>query len=70
MKTPSFSLLLKLVLTAMITTIIFATGVGAGYFLHQYLLDNQPPEDGEQNLSLYWEVWNRVEDYFGRAGIG
>lgn len=58
------SLLLKLVLTTIIATIIFGTGVGTGYALHELLINNQPPEEAEQDFSIYWEVWNRVEEKF------
>jgi carboxyl-terminal processing protease len=65
MKTTTTTLLLKLLIATLFAILIFGAGGVAGYMFHQFMLDNQPPsEEAEQDLSLYWEVWNRVEEKF------
>jgi carboxyl-terminal processing protease len=39
-------------------------GAGAGYAVHGYIVDNQPTEEEQQSLALYWEVWHRVQEQF------
>jgi carboxyl-terminal processing protease len=56
--------IIKIVLITMMTGIIFAAGVGSGYLLRDYLVKDQPTEDGTEQIALYWEVWNRVEEQF------
>ncbi len=54
----------KITLTTLVALVIFTIGAGAGYIVRDYLLDDQPTEEAEQDFSLYWEVWNRVEEQF------
>jgi len=55
---------IKIVLTTIMTGLIFASGVGSGYLLRDYWVKDQPNDLGEQKIALYWEVWNRVEEQF------
>lgn len=54
----------KIFLTTMTALIIFGTGAGTGYAFRDLLLNNTPSEDNAEEFSLYWEVWNRVEEQF------
>ncbi|MEM7344095.1 MAG: S41 family peptidase, partial [Chloroflexota bacterium] len=36
----------------------------AGYYLRDSIIDDRPSETASEEFSLYWEVWNRVEDQF------
>jgi carboxyl-terminal processing protease len=56
--------LIKIVLAAMIAGILYVAGVGSGYFLRDYIVKDQPTADASQEITLYWEVWNRVEEQF------
>ena len=56
--------LVKLILTTLVAIVIFTTGAMAGFFLRDYAVNDQPPEDASTELSLYWEVWNRVNEQF------
>lgn len=57
-------LLLKIILTTFLALTIFIAGAGAGYALRDYIVNDQPPENAPDDLSLYWEVWNRVNQQF------
>ena len=35
-----------------------------GYVLRDTVVNDQPSDDAEQDISLYWEVWNRVNEQF------
>jgi carboxyl-terminal processing protease len=56
--------LIKIVLAMMIAGILYVAGVGSGYFLRDYIVKDQPTADASQEITLYWEVWNRVEEQF------
>ncbi len=56
--------LIKIVLTTLVAIIIFSTGSIVGYFMRDYVVNDQPDEEAAEDLSLYWEVWNRVEEQF------
>jgi carboxyl-terminal processing protease len=55
---------IKIVLTTIMTGLIFASGVGSGYLLRDYLVKDQPDDTSAEKIALYWEVWNRVEEQF------
>jgi carboxyl-terminal processing protease len=55
---------IKIVLSVTVALLIFAGGLGAGYLLHGYILNNQPSPTAAQEFSLYWEAWNRVNEQF------
>ncbi len=58
-------MLIKIVFTTLVATIIFSTGAGAGYFLRDHFVKDQPPnQEAVDDLALYWEVWNRVSEQF------
>lgn len=59
--------LLKVVLTTLVTLVIFSAGALLGFGARELMVDDQPPSaEAEQDLSLYWEVWNRVsEQHYG-----
>lgn len=54
----------KIILTSSVAFFIFATGTGAGYALRDYVVKDQPSENVGEDIGLYWEVWNRVEEQF------
>jgi carboxyl-terminal processing protease len=56
--------LLKVILTTLLAVVIFFAGIGAGYVLRDYIVNDQPGEQTVADLSLYWEVWNRVNEQF------
>ncbi len=56
--------LIKIFATTMVALVIFGSGAGAGYFFRDMLLDNRPDDTQEEDFSLYWEVWNRVDEQF------
>ncbi len=56
--------ILKVMVTTLLGLIIFFSGTGVGYYVRDTLLNNQPSEENEEDFSLYWEVWNRVEEQF------
>jgi len=55
---------LKIMLTTLVAFCIFGAGAGAGYAFRDYVVDDQPTDNEAQSLSLYWEVWHRVEEQF------
>jgi carboxyl-terminal processing protease len=56
---------IKVVLTFVMTVIIFAAGLGSGYLLRDYIVKDRPTTETEtQEIALYWEVWNRVQEQF------
>jgi len=56
--------LIRVVATLFIGLVIFSSGTGVGYALRDYIVKDQPNEETSQDLSLYWEVWNRVNEQF------
>ena len=54
----------KILITSLIALIIFGAGAGAGYVLHDRLLNNLPSTDENAGFSIYWEAWHHVEDQF------
>ena len=48
----------------MVALVIFGSGLGAGYFARDAILDNEPTEEEDVEFSLYWEVWHRVDEQF------
>jgi carboxyl-terminal processing protease len=57
-------LLFKIVLTTGVALFIFILGAGAGYAVHEYIIDNEPTLAEQESLALYWEVWHRVQEQF------
>ncbi|MCB0164296.1 MAG: S41 family peptidase [Anaerolineae bacterium] len=57
-------LLVKIISISLLALVIFAIGIGAGYFLRDYVVKDQPTDAASQDIGLYWEVWNRVEEQF------
>ena len=57
-------ILTKIALTTVMAFMIFTTGAGAGYAFRDLVVDDQPTEDENEQFSLYWEVWHRVEQQF------
>jgi carboxyl-terminal processing protease len=57
-------LAIKIALTTLIALFIFVMGAGAGYAVRDYVVDDQPTNEENQSLALYWEVWHRVEEQF------
>lgn len=55
---------IKIALTTLIAMFIFMMGAGAGYAVRDYVVDDQPDETEVDSLTLYWEVWHRVEEQF------
>ena len=56
--------LLKILLTTLVAVVIFSAGAMLGYGARELLINDQPSAEAEQDLALYWEVWNRVEEQF------
>lgn len=56
--------LVKIISTILVAVIIFGVGAAAGFFGRDYVVNDRPPADGADELSLYWEVWNRVNEQF------
>ncbi|GAB4441212.1 MAG: S41 family peptidase [Anaerolineae bacterium] len=56
--------LLKVLLTTLVALVIFSAGALLGFGARELMVDDQPDPAAEQNLSLYWEVWNRVNEQF------
>jgi carboxyl-terminal processing protease len=56
--------LLKVILTTLVALVIFVAGAGVGFAVRDYVVDDQAPDEAAQEFSLYWEVWNRVEEQF------
>lgn len=54
----------RIILTSFIALFIFLTGTGAGYALRDYVVRDQPSESTGEDIGLYWEVWNQVEEQF------
>lgn len=58
--------LLKVLLTTLVALVIFSAGALLGFGARELMINDQPSTEAEQNLALYWEVWNRVsEQYYG-----
>ncbi len=56
--------LLKIAVATFLALIIFSAGLTGGYFAREYIVYDQPPETAVDDLALYWEVWNRVNEKF------
>ncbi len=56
--------IIKVVLTTLVAVTIFVSGAGAGYAVHNFVVDDQPTGEEVESLALYWEVWHRVEEQF------
>jgi carboxyl-terminal processing protease len=54
----------KLLLTTLVAVVIFGTGAGVGYAFRDYVRNDEPSTENSDEFSLYWEVWNRVEEQF------
>lgn len=55
---------IKIALTTLVALVIFGTGAGAGYAVRDYVVDDEPTDTEQNEFSLYWEVWHRVEEQF------
>ncbi|MDX1521166.1 MAG: S41 family peptidase [Anaerolineae bacterium] len=56
--------IIKILATTLFSLIIFGSGAGFGYFVRDSILNDRPSEEMQSDFSLYWEVWNRVEEQF------
>jgi carboxyl-terminal processing protease len=56
--------IIKILLTVFSVVIIFVAGVGTGYVLQHYIANDRPNDVLADSFSIYWEVWNRVDDQF------
>lgn len=56
--------IVKIMLTTLVAVVIFGTGAGAGYAIRDFVVDDYPSAEEQQEFSLYWEVWHRVEEQF------
>ncbi len=56
--------LVKVFATTVAAFVIFSSGAGIGYFMRDTIVNDQPTAEAAGNFSLYWEVWNRVEEQF------
>ena len=56
--------IVKIMLTTLVAVVIFGTGAGAGYAIRDCVVDDYPSAEEQQEFSLYWEVWHRVEEQF------
>jgi len=56
--------IVKIIATTFVALVIFGSGAGTGYFLRDTWFNDQPTEEAAEDFSLYWEVWNRVEEQF------
>lgn len=56
--------IVKIMLTSLVAIVIFGTGAGAGYAVRDFVADDNPSPNEQQEFSLYWEVWHRVEEQF------
>ncbi len=54
----------KIIFATLAAMIIFMTGLVAGYFFRDYDINDQPSETATEDLTIYWEVWNRVNEQF------
>jgi len=57
-------ILIRVLVTTLVTAVIFSAGAGVGYALRDYIVNDQPAEEAAEDLGLYWEVWNRVHEQF------
>ena len=57
-------LFVKTISISLLALFIFAIGIGAGYLLRDYIIKDQPSDMASEDIGLYWEVWNRVEEQF------
>lgn len=58
--------LLKVLLTTLVALVIFSAGALLGFGARELTVADQPSAEAEQDLALYWEVWNRVsEQHYG-----
>ena len=57
-------LFVKTISISLLALFIFAIGIGAGYLLRDYVIKDQPSDMASEDIGLYWEVWNRVEEQF------
>ena len=55
---------IKIVATTLVALFIFCRGAGFGYFVRDAVLNDRPSDERQEDFSLYWEVWNRVEAQF------
>ena len=54
----------KVLLTTVLALTILGAGIAIGYVLRDTVVNDQPTEEAQQDISLYWEVWNRVNEQF------
>jgi carboxyl-terminal processing protease len=55
---------LKITLTTVVALVIFSAGALLGYGVNALMRNDNPTAAAEDQFSLYWEVWNRVEEQF------
>jgi carboxyl-terminal processing protease len=56
--------IVKILVTTMVAVVIFSAGALLGYGARELVVQDQPPAEAQQDLGLYWEVWNRVREQF------
>ncbi len=57
-------ILTKIAITSVVALVIFGAGAGAGYVLHDRVINDQPTHQETGTFSIYWEAWHHVQDQF------
>jgi carboxyl-terminal processing protease len=57
-------ILTKIAITSIVALVIFGAGAGAGYVLHDRVVNSQPSRQETNTFSIYWEAWHHVQDQF------
>jgi carboxyl-terminal processing protease len=56
--------IVKILITTVVAVVIFSAGALLGYGARELIVQDQPPVEAQQEMGLYWEVWNRVREQF------
>lgn len=54
----------KILITSLVALVIFGSGAGTGYVLHDFMVNDQPTDGEAESFSVYWEAWHYVEEQF------
>jgi carboxyl-terminal processing protease len=54
----------KILITSLVALVIFGSGAGTGYVLHDFMVNDQPTDGEAEDFSVYWEAWHHVEEQF------
>lgn len=54
----------KILITSLVALVIFGSGAGTGYVLHDLMVNDQPTDGEAESFSVYWEAWHHVEEQF------